>query len=207
MNNGVRNTLLGIAAFIAMILGLTVSTVMTPKPLSAEDKQALGLYLFDAPREIKNFSMTNHRGDAVDLEALKGQWSIVFFGFTTCPDVCPTTLSVLAEARRGMEGDLERSPQIVMVSVDPDRDTPEKLSQYVPAFHPEFIGLTGSFDETVALAEQVNVAFGKVPGPQPGSYLVDHTGSLILIDPEGRYAGFVKSPHNAQRIQKIAKVL
>lgn len=196
---GIRKTLLGIAAFISLILGLLVATYTVPRSMSQEEQQELGLYLFDAPRIINEFSMTDHHGNPVGVDALKGQWSILFFGFTTCPDICPTTLSVLAEARRGMES----QPQIVMVSVDPDRDTPEKLANYVPAFHPEFTGFVGTFEETVGLAEQVNVAFGKVPGPEAGTYLVDHTASLVLVDPEGRYAGFIKSPHNAQRIQRI----
>lgn len=203
MDKGVRNTLLGIAAFISLILGLLVASVMLPKGMTQEEAQQLGLYLFDTARPLKQVSMTDHNGQPVSLEDLKGQWNIVFFGFTTCPDICPTTLSVLAEARRGMK----TAPHIIMVTVDPDRDTPEKLHRYVPAFHPDFIGYVGTFDETVKLAEQVNVAFGKVPGNEPGSYLVDHTASLVLIDPEGRYAGFIKSPHNAQRIQRIVSYL
>jgi protein SCO1/2 len=77
----------------------------------------------------------------------------------------------------------------------------------VPAFNPAFVGYTGSFDETVALAQQVNIAFGKMPGDDPGTYTMDHTASLVVIDPEGRYAGFIKAPHNAQNIQKIIRAL
>lgn len=201
MDTGTRNTLFGIAAFIAAILGLLVASVIMPRPLSEEDARAIGFYRFDEPRVVTAFSMTDHENNPVGIDSLKGQWSIVFFGFTTCPDICPTTLSVLAEAVRG----LEASPQVVMVSVDPDRDTPEKLSQYVPAFHPSFRGFSGSFDETVNLAEQLNVAFGKVPGDIPGTYQVDHTSSLVLIDPEGRYAGFIKAPHRAEHIQRVVR--
>ncbi|MBL6690181.1 MAG: SCO family protein [Pseudomonadales bacterium] len=203
MDTGVRNTLFGIAAFISVILGLLVASIMMPRPMTAEEAQELGFYRFDAPRVISDFDMTDQAGNPVNLEDLKGQWSILFFGFTTCPDICPTTLSVLADA----VADIENPPQVVMVSVDPDRDTPEKLGQYVPAFNPAFRGFVGSFDETVNFAQQVNVAFGKVPGAGPGTYLVDHTASLVLIDLEGRYAGFIKSPHNAQNIQKITASL
>lgn len=203
MDVGVRNTLFGIAAFISLILGLLIASVMVPRPMTEEESRQLGFYRFDSPRAIGEFSMTNHLGNSVDISDLQGQWSIVFFGFATCPDICPTTLSVLADAVDG----LEEPPRVIMVSVDPDRDTPEKLSQYVPAFNPDFIGFTGSFDETVRLAERLNVAFGKVPGATPGSYLVDHTASLILIDPQGRYAGFIKAPHNAQNIARIVTSL
>jgi protein SCO1/2 len=203
MEPGVRNTLLGIAAFISVILGLMVASVIIPRPMSDEDAAKLGYYRFDEPRLISEFVMTDHLGAAVGLSNLKGGWSLLFFGFTTCPDVCPTTLSVLNDAMKG----LEEPPAVVMVSVDPDRDTPERLSQYVPAFNPDFIGYTGTFEETVKLAEQLNIAFGKVPGDVPGSYLVDHSASLILINPEGRYAGFIKAPHNSSSIQRIIRGL
>ncbi|MGV0035375.1 MAG: SCO family protein [Candidatus Azotimanducaceae bacterium WSBS_2022_MAG_OTU7] len=203
MKHSVKNTLLGIAAFISVSLGLVVANVIAPKPMSDEDAEKLGFYRFDEPRLITEFIMTDHLGEPVGLSNLKGGWSLLFFGFTTCPDVCPTTLSVLNDAMRG----LEEPPAIVMVSVDPDRDTPERLAQYVPAFNPAFIGYTGTFDETVALAQQLNIAFGKVPGDVPGSYLVDHSASLVLIDPKGRYAGFIKAPHNASNIQRIIKGL
>lgn len=199
MDTGVRNTLFGIGAFISLILGLLVASMMMPGPMTPEEAQKLGFYRFETPRNIDGFSMRDQHGNAVGLNNLKGQWSILFFGFTTCPDICPTTLSVLAEAVR----DMQTQPQIVMVSVDPDRDTPEKLSQYVPAFNPAFQGFVGTFDETVNLAQQVNVAFGRVPASEPGTYTVDHTASLVLVDPEGRYAGFIKAPHNAQNIQRI----
>lgn len=199
MDKGIRNTLFGITAFMAVMLGLLMANVLLPKPMTPDEAKELGFYRFDTPRQIDDFIMTDNAGNPVGLAALKGNWSLVFFGFTTCPDVCPTTLSVLADAMDG----IELPPQVIMVSVDPDRDTPEKLNQYVPAFSPSFRGFSGTFDETVAFAQQVNVAFGKVPGELPGTYLVDHTASLVLIDPEGRYAGFIKAPHNAQKIQRI----
>ncbi len=198
-----RNTLIGIAAFISLVLGLLVASMMMPRSLSEEESQRLGLYLFDPPRLVADFSMTDHLGNAANLKLLKGHWSLLFFGFTTCPDICPTTLSVLADAVKKMPD----PPMIIMVSVDPERDTPEVLAQYVPAFDPTFVGISGSFNETVKLAEQLNVAFGKVPGYEPGSYLVDHSASLVLINPDGKYAGFIKAPHNAQNIQRIVSSL
>jgi len=203
MEPGVRNTLLGIAAFISVILGLMLASVIIPRPMSAEDAAKLGYYRFDEPRLIPGFVMTDHLGRRAELSNLKGGWSLLFFGFTTCPDVCPTTLSVLNDAISA----LDDPPTVVMVSVDPDRDTPERLAQYVPAFNPNFIGYTGTFEETVKLAAQLNIAFGKVPGLVPGSYLVDHSASLVLIDPDGRYAGFIKAPHNSSNIQRVIRDL
>ena len=203
MEPGVRNTLLGIAAFISVFLGLLLASFLNPRPMNDEDAAKLGYYRFDEPRPISEFFMIDHLGQRASLSNLKGRWSLLFFGFTTCPDVCPTTLSVLNDAI----SPLKDPPAVVMVSVDPDRDTPERLARYVPAFNPTFTGYTGTFDETVKLAEQLNVAFGKVPGDVPGSYLVDHSASLVLIDPNGRYAGFIKAPHNASKIQRVLKGL
>ena len=203
MEPRVRNTLLGIAAFISVILGLMLASIINPRPMSDEDAAKIGYYRFDEPRLISAFSMTDHLGRRATLSNLKGRWSLLFFGFTTCPDVCPTTLSILNEAI----SPLQDPPAVVMVSVDPDRDTPEQLARYVPAFNPNFIGYTGTFGETVKLAQQLNIAFGKVPGDVPGSYLVDHSASLVLIDPNGRYAGFIKAPHNASNIQRVLRGL
>jgi len=199
MEPGVRNTLLGIAAFISVFLGLLLASFLNPRPMNDEDAAKLGYYRFDEPRPISEFFMIDHLGQRASLSNLKGRWSLLFFGFTTCPDVCPTTLSVLNDAI----SPLKDPPAVVMVSVDPDRDTPERLARYVPAFNPTFTGYTGTFDETVKLAEQLNIVFGKVPGDVPGSYLVDHSASLVLIDPKGRYAGFIKAPHNASKIQRV----
>ena len=200
MDSGVRNTLLGIAAFISVILGLLVASVVMPRPMSEDEARQLGFYDFGAnARPIKAFSMVDHTGAEVGVSEFQGQWTIVFFGFTTCPDICPTTLSVLSEVVKK----LEVPPQVVMITVDPERDTPEKLRNYVPAFNASFRGFTGTFDETVALAEQLNIAFGKLPGELPGTYTMDHTASLVLVDPQARYAGFIKAPHRAEHIQRI----
>ena len=203
MQPGVRNTLFGLVAFISVMLGLLLASVIIPRPMSAEEAAKLGYYRFDEPRPISEFVMTDHLGQRAELANLKGGWSLLFFGFTTCPDICPTTLSVLNDAISAVDD----PPTVVMVSVDPDRDTPERLAQYVPAFNSNFIGYTGTFEETVKLATQLNVAFGKVPGLVPGSYLIDHSASLVLIDPEGRYAGFIKAPHNASKIQRVIRGL
>jgi protein SCO1/2 len=200
VDSGVRNTLLVTLALIAMVLGALVASVMLRGP-SEDELRSLGYYRQETPRPIADFSMRDDEGRVVSRTDLEGRWSLLFFGFTFCPDICPTTLSVLNEARRRMS----EPPNIVMVSVDPDRDTPAVLARYVKSFNPEFAGFTGSFDETVSLAQQLNVAFGKVPGPDPGSYLVDHTASLVVIDPQGRYVGFIKPPHRASNIVAITE--
>ncbi len=204
MNTGVRNTLIAIAGFIALVLGLFFSAYLTNRgQLTEAQYRELGYFRFDEPRVIAPFHLTNESGDAVGLDSLKGQWSLLFFGFTYCPDICPTTMGVLNRAVERLDTD----PQVVLVSVDPERDSPEKLSVYLSAFNPVFKGYTGDFDEIVRFATGVNVAFGKVPGPEPGTYTVDHSVSIVVVDPDGHYAGFIKAPHDALRIKQIVESL
>ena len=117
MDSGIKNTLFGIAAFISIILGLTVYSFLSPRPLSDADAAKLGFYLLNEPRQISEFSMTDHFGRQASLSSLKGSWTLLFFGFTTCPDICPTTLSILNDAVTA----LKNPPSVVMVSVDPER--------------------------------------------------------------------------------------
>ncbi len=203
MQQGVRQSLLWILGFIALILGLFMASFMSPRSLTRAEFQELGFYQFETPRDISPFQLVDHHGNPVTNESLTGRWSLLFFGFTYCPDVCPTTLSVLNEAVTP----LENPPRVVLVSVDPERDTPEVLASYVPQFNAGFIGYTGNFDDIVKFATQLNVAFGKVPGDEPGTYTVDHSASIVVVNPQGHYAGFMRAPHNAQNIRKVVQHL
>jgi hypothetical protein len=127
MDSGVRNTLIWLLGFIALVLGLFFYSFFSARTLSDEQYQELGYYGFPEPRTISAFSLVNHNGEAVSEANFKGDWSLLFFGFTFCPDVCPTTMGVLA---RTMDR-LEQRPQVILVSVDPERDTPEALQYCV----------------------------------------------------------------------------
>lgn len=200
---GIRNTLILLCGIIALMLGLFVSTVLSPKVLSENELKVLGYFGFADARDIDDFQLLNHQGESVSVAQLKGQWSLVFFGFSYCPDICPTTMAVLNRAVEKMT----IKPQVIMVSVDPERDTPAVLEKYVPVFNPDFVGYTGEFEQIVALATRLNVAFGKVPGKEPGTYTVDHSASIVVINPNGQYQGFIKSPHQANNIRQIMDTL
>jgi protein SCO1/2 len=199
MDKGIRNTIFSIFAFMALILGLFFSSFLIPRPLSESERNELGLVLFDSPRPLYDFEMQDQNGEPVNLESLKGSWNLLFFAFTSCPDICPTTLSVVSKAY----SELEMPVRIIMVTVDPDRDSFEILKNYLASFNEDFIGYRGEFDETVKLAQQLNVAFGKIPGSQPGTYTMDHNASLALVDSGGNYVGFIKSPQSSSNIQTI----
>ena len=184
---------------MAIVLGLFFSSFLIPRPLSESERNELGLVLFDSPRPISDFEMQDQHGQPVNLESLKGTWNVLFFAFTSCPDICPTTLSSISKAY----SELNVPVRIILVTVDPERDSLEVLKNYLASFNEKFIGYRGEFDEIVKLAQQLNVAFGKIPGSQPGTYTMDHNASLALVDSNGNYVGFIKSPQTSANIQTI----
>lgn len=203
MHASVRNTLIVLLGVMGLVVGLFVYRISNPGPPTHDQLLNYGYFSFEEPRFLKDIKLIDHLSNPVSISNFKGKTTLIFFGFTNCPDICPTTLSVLNQTMQKTE----TNPQVVMISVDPERDTPEKLAGYVPAFNKDFIGITGEFDEIVNIATQLNVAFGKVPGPEPGSYEVDHSGSIVLLDAEGRYAGFFRLPHRAENISTVLNLL
>jgi protein SCO1/2 len=152
------------------------------------------------PRELAAFSLVSHRGEPFGPEALTGHWTLMFFGFTHCPGVCPTTLATLVDVRKRVaELDAAEAPQIVLVSVDPERDTPATMAAYVARFDPSVIGVTGPGAAIDKFAESIGVAHQKVP-MSGGDYMVDHSAFILLLDPKGRQAAVFSPPHNAERL-------
>lgn len=199
---GIRITLLVIAVFIAVVMAGFINKITTPRVLSDLELRANGTYVFEQPRIFKAFSLIDHRGQAFALEDLQGKWSLVFFGFASCPDICPTTLALLKQVKDQLHDDIRQQVQVIMVSVDPARDDVASLSQYMPHFDPEFIGLTGEFLEIKRLATQLSAAFVKVrTGDHPDDYTVDHSANIMLVNPRGHYHGFIKPPLDAPRIK------
>ena len=189
----VKITVLVIVAFMAFIVAGFVHRIQLPRVLTVSEMKINGAYLFDTPRNIGEFELIDHRGQPFTPASLEGQWTLVFFGFTHCPDVCPTTLSFLDEFVQELEGTEVDGTQVVMVSVDPARDTVEQLATYVPYFNPAFTGVTGEFLNVHRFATALNTPFRKVPG-QGENYQVDHSSNVVLINPRGDYHGFFKAP-------------
>ncbi len=192
-------TVLLLCLAIAVSLGLFFHKV-TSRVMSPDQLRVLGAYVFDKPRSFTIERLQSHDGKEFSLENLKGQWSLIFFGYTYCPDVCPATLALLRESLKQMkEAGAEELPQVILVTVDPARDTIEKLAGYVTFFNPEFIGVTGEFLDLQQFASQVNIAFQKQPGGGE-NYLVDHSATVAMINPKGHYHGFLKPPFVAEHI-------
>lgn len=152
------------------------------------------------PRTLQPFQLIDHNGKPFGLEQLKDQWTFLFFGYTHCPDVCPNALFEF----RNVEKLLQQHPQVVkntrfvLVSVDPQRDTPEHLGNFVHYYHPDFIGVTGEEKEILNLSRQAG-AFYQRSG-EGEAYLIDHSASILLIDPQGRLNSLFSPPHITQTV-------
>ena len=142
-------------------------------------------------RTIPDFSFTDQRGQPFARQDLEGHWTLLFTGFTNCPDVCPTTLALMAALRR----DVPRADlRFLFVSVDPERDTPEVIGRYLAHFDPGFTGATGTHAETEKFTAGLGLAQVRNPGVG-GAYTVDHSTAFVLIDPDARLAGYFQAPH------------
>ena len=139
----------------------------------------------------RDFRLTDFDGRQRTLADFRGKVVVMFFGYTQCPDVCPTTMTDMAEVRRRLGADGDKV-QVIFVTLDPDRDTPEVLKQYVPAFDPTFIALRGTRDETAAVAKDFKVFYQKVPGKTETSYTLDHTAGSYVFDREGKVRLFLR---------------
>jgi protein SCO1/2 len=187
---GPRNLIVAVLLGLALAAGIFVALrTQAPPPAAAS------ALVLPAPTPLPGFDLVDHRGQAVDASVFAGRWDLVFFGFTHCPDICPTTLQVLSSARAALaEAGQEPLPRIVLVSVDPERDTPEILGPYVEYFGPDTLGITGSLEETRKLTSSLGIFFEKRPSDD-GNYLVDHSAAVLLIDPEGRFRALFSGPH------------
>lgn len=149
------------------------------------------------PLALPEFVLVDQHGDAVRPDDFRGRWSLVFFGFTHCPDVCPLTLQVLADARRQLAAAGESPlPTIVLVSVDPERDTPEVIGNYVDYFDTDAIGVTGDLAEVQKLTSGLGVFFQRA-ARDDDNYAVDHSAVVLLIDPDARFRALFSAPHEA----------
>jgi protein SCO1 len=154
----------------------------------------------------RQFELTDFNGKPRKLADFKGKLVIVFFGFTQCPDICPTTLLETSKALKTLGADSDRV-QVVFITLDPERDTPSILSKYVPAFDSRFIGLSGTLEETKKAAREFKVFFDKVPGQTPGSYTIDHTAASYVFDTQGRIRLFVKHGQPSDWLAADLKIL
>jgi len=141
-------------------------------------------FAMQPPKPAADFTLTAHTGKRVSLHDFRGKLVLLYFGYTFCPGICPTTLANVAQVLHQF-GTKAKQVQLLMISLDPERDTPEKLAAYVPYFHPSFIGLTGSVEEIAAIAPLFGIYYEKQASTDASSYWVDHSATLMVIDQHG----------------------
>jgi protein SCO1/2 len=190
-----RQFLIMVVALAALTAGALLASHM--RRVEAPEQARL----LEVPRVLPEFQLTNHRGEPLAPADLAGGWSWLFFGFTHCPDVCPTTLHTLARTEDLLE-DLsdETRPRVVLISVDPMRDDAEQLESYVAFFNSDFVGATGEMGDLQRLASTVGAAFSYVPTED--GYTVERTASLFLIDPNGNLSAVFTTPHTAEGLAR-----
>ena len=195
--------LYAIVAIVALAAGAFIYTSNANKTAALSlPEQAL---YYQQSREIKPFSMTDHDGQPFDNQSFQGKWSWVFFGYTSCPDVCPTTLQELNFSYEALQT-LSPNNQVLLVTVDPVRDTQDKISQYINYFHKDFIALRAGHDVLFPFARNLGLMYAitdEADAKGKESYLVDHSASIVLVNPEGRIAAIFKPQHELGQLPTI----
>jgi protein SCO1/2 len=196
-------------ALAAMLAGVWLADIYREHDSRAVLLPDQVITLFPDPKPLTAFALTDHKNRVFDLASLKGKWSFLFFGFTHCPDICPTTLAVLARARDNIARNTAGAEniQFVFISVDPNRDTASKLRQYVDYFDTSFLGVTGNDAQIGNLAGQLGAAYQVAIKPGMENYPVYHSAAVFLLDPRARYHAVFTPPFDAEAISRRFKVV
>ena len=177
-------------------LGVCVVAIIGYRVYLPDDPTAYGYRAIPEPQALAAFNLTNHEGGAFTNDALDGRWSVFFFGYTSCPDICPVTLALLNQVR-GVD-----DIQMVFVTVDPERDTEAALTTYLGHFRRDFVGVTGDRVALEAFAQSLGASFARGVDVTEG-YLVDHSGHLAVVDPTGAFHGFIRAPFEPAKLSII----
>lgn len=189
------------ALLLALLLALVVTGrlfalwLLAPGGTQAAAMREAGIVMLSESRPLPLLELQSTTGARVDSSQLEPAWHLVFFGYTYCPDICPTTLAELRRIYQALPDEVQARTRVLMVSVDPQRDTPQSLRSYLDFFDTRFEGLTGELEAIQQLSQALGIPF--VPGDSSREgYTVDHSGNLALIGPDGRQHGFIRAPLN-----------
>lgn len=184
---------------------LLCALIFTPLWANANPELSAGT-LLPQPRALNAFQLTGVDGKPFTNQNLKGHWSLLFFGFTNCGYVCPTTMVAVKKVYINLKNDKQLLPQVYLISIDPVRDTPERIRTYVTRFNPDFKGATGDQKQLDDLTRDLGVLYLKVKPSntslKQADYDIDHSGTLLLINPEGKLAAIFSMPHDPELITK-----
>ena len=200
MKRNIKITLIVCLLWVFLVLIVTFYRYAddSSAQVSAEELREIGAMVYDEPVTFDAFNLVDHRGQPFTEQSLQGKWTMIFFGFTNCPDICPLTMSELTGFYRDLAaGPYQADTQVVMISVDPFRDDTAQIAQYMEAYHEDFLGVNGEYSEVSRLARDLYISHGVMPVPaqdggESNEYMVDHSGNILLIDPQGQYRGFLE---------------
>jgi len=192
-------TLLPLTAILALlVIGLFIGLYTSGPDIRRQPPDTIEGLLWPDPKQIQGFTTVDHQGKAFGLDNLLGKWTFLFPGFTHCPDVCPITLAILNEFYNYQVAD---NIQILFITVDPERDTTERLAEYIGYFNEKFIGIGGTIEQVRSLASQIGIAYMYEAPDNEGHYMVNHTSSVFLLDPQARLVSIFSFPQTPAGIR------
>ncbi len=208
MDTGVRNTVAILVAIVAVVFGLQFWQVSKNAPLDIDQLKNYNAYIYKEARNVLDFELINHNEEVFSKNDLVGDgWKLVNFGYTFCPDICPTNMLYLNTLLSELEQAQQPLPQVYMVTVDPKRDDPHRMREYVSFFNESFMGITGDEKMIAALARQMNNVYVVAPGGNEEVYFVDHSDNIAIINPEGQTVGIFRSPHKPEKMAQAMMAL
>lgn len=191
--------LVALVVIVAGIGGSLLARQTLDRPGPTQAEMTAGT-LIQPPRSIPAVSLVDQDEKSFDNSRLRGRWTLVFFGFTNCPDICPTTLAMLKQIDAQLAAvPPQQHPQVILVSVDPQRDTPSQLKTYLATFNPAFLGVTGSTEQIDAITKAFSVPYAVYVSAE-GAHRVDHSGAIFLVNPDGAMYALFSTPHDPEKI-------
>lgn len=209
MTKNTRTFWIIVAIVIIIILAIIFATRKTPEGIKNLAMIKINGTVLSKPKNIKSFRLISNSGKKFTDDKLKDHWTLLYFGFTRCQTICPKVLKTLNEFYQGVQDQMPKNllPQVVMVSIDPERDKVKDMNKYVKSFNSNFIGLTGDMKQVQDLAKQMNVTFKKVK-KEKGDYTTTHSASIMLISPEKKLLAYFSYPQNStQMIKDYEKIV
>ena len=195
---------MGIVLLVVLIYGLAINAPnFIHKSIDLETGKML-----TKPMELTSFNLINHQDKQFQLKDLENQWSLIFFGYTQCPDVCPSTIFKLSQTYDLLDQDqrISKLPQVIFISIDPERDNPETLSEYLAFFNPRFIGITGDQSEIKKITSTLSVYYEKIEqNKDSNSYIMNHTASIFLTNDEGKLVASFRPTATPQELTSDIK--
>ncbi len=202
-----KKSTIALVAVLALITGVIVAwTIKQTQPVKLE----AGLWFGDQARALPEFELVNQDGESFTRDDLLGKWHLIFFGYTHCPDICPSSLQTLAEMTTAIQDeDVSKAIQVIFLSVDPDRDTPEILKNYVRYFNPGFIGATGAVPDLERVTRAIGISYYlNRDSADQASYEVTHSAAFVLLNRSAQFAGLFSAPHDSQVMARdISKLI